>query len=116
LDAAREREDLRTALEGRVQAAEAELARSEREHSAALEHIQADAARERDELRAVLDARAQAIEEARADWRARAGRAEAELDQARAELAALRAGGQKDDDAHRPAPRRTRRASPPEQP
>jgi hypothetical protein len=50
----------------------------------------------------------QAIEDARTDLRARADRAEAELDQVRAELAALRTGasGQKDDDAPRPALRR----------
>ena len=56
-----------------------------------------------DPERAVLDARAQAIEDALADLRAPAGRAEAEFDQTRAELADLRAGGQKDDDP--PSPR-----------
>jgi hypothetical protein len=39
--------------------------------------------------------------------RAPAGRAEAEFDQTRAELADLRAGGQKDDAPPRPAQRRT---------
>ena len=76
-DAARERDELREALQARVQAAAAELARSEREHGAELGRIQAAA-----------EARATALEEARADLRARAERAERELDRA-----TRRAGG-----------------------
>ena len=52
--------------------AEAELERREREHAAELGRIEAAA-----------EARAAALEEARADLRARAERAERELDQAR---------------------------------
>ena len=71
-DAARERDDLREAMEARVQAAEAELTRRDREHSAEFDRIQAAA-----------EARATVLEEARADLRARAERAERELDRAR---------------------------------
>ena len=56
-----------------------------------LSQARADAERERDELRTVLDARAGTLAEARDDLRARAQRAEADLDQARAELARLTA-------------------------
>ena len=45
---------------------------------------------EREELRQVLDSRASVLEEARAELRTRAERAESELDQVRAELAELR--------------------------
>ena len=51
-------------------------------HAAELERVRADAARERDELRAAMESRAQVLEESRAELRARAARAERELDQA----------------------------------
>ena len=62
-------------MEARIQVAEAELARRDREHGAELARIEASA-----------EARATALEEARADLRARAERAERELDQARANV------------------------------
>jgi colicin import membrane protein len=76
-----------------------------RAHAAELEQLRADAARERDELRAAMESRAQVLEESRADLRARAERAERDLDTARDELARMRheptAAG-----ATTPAPRR----------
>ena len=63
-------------MQARVQAAEAELTRRDREHAAELARVEAAA-----------DARATVLEEARADLRARAERAERELDQARAAAA-----------------------------
>ncbi len=71
-DATRERDELREAMEARIQAGEAELARRDREHAAELARIETAA-----------EARATALEEARADLRACAERAERELDQAR---------------------------------
>ena len=72
-DATRERDELREAMQARVQAAEAELERREREHAAELGRIEAAA-----------EARAAVLEESRTDLRARAERAEHDLDQARA--------------------------------
>ena len=97
-DAARERDELREAMQARVQAAEAELTRREREHAAELARIEAAA-----------EARAAVLEEARADLRARAERAERDLDQARGELARLRRGDGQDENDERPASRPARR-------
>ena len=58
-DATRERDELREAMEARIQAGEAELARRDREHAAELARIETAA-----------EARATALEEARADLRA----------------------------------------------
>ena len=57
-----------------------------RAHAAELVQLRTDAARERDELRAALESRAQVLEESRGELRARAERAELDLDAARAEL------------------------------
>ena len=62
-------------------------------HDAELERLRADAARERDELRSALDSRAQVLEETRGELRARAERAERDLDAVRAELARIRYAG-----------------------
>ena len=62
-------------------------------HDAELERLRADAARERDELRSALDSRAQILEETRGELRARAERAERDLDAVRAELARIRYAG-----------------------
>ena len=77
-------------MEARVQAAEAELTRRDREHAAELGRIQAAA-----------EARATVLEEARADLRARAERAERELDRAR--------GGQEEGTPASGGPARRRR-------
>jgi flagellar biosynthesis GTPase FlhF len=53
------------------------------------ERVRADSTWQREELRQVLDGRASVLEEARAELRARAGRAGRELDHVRAELAEL---------------------------
>jgi vacuolar-type H+-ATPase subunit I/STV1 len=50
----------------------------------------ADTARERDELRAAMESRAQVLKESRGELRARAERAERDLDAVRAALARLR--------------------------
>ena len=89
-DATRERDELREAMQARIRAAEAELERREREHTAELARIEAAA-----------EARAAALEEARADLRARAERAERELDQAR--------GGQEGETPTSGGPQRRRR-------
>jgi chromosome segregation ATPase len=93
-------------MEGRIRMTEAELARRDREHGAELARIQAAA-----------EARATALEEARADLRARAERAEHELDQAHAGLGRLRQGTGRDGEEQappRPA-RRRRSGQPPEE-
>ncbi len=76
--------------EARADAARAETARAREDAARELEQLRTDAARERDELRAALEFRAQALEESRGELRGRAGRAERDLDAARAELARLR--------------------------
>jgi hypothetical protein len=70
-----------------------------------LEQHRTDAARERDELREAFQARAAVLEEARTYLRARAERAERELDRARTEPAGTT---QETDTPKRPA-RRTKR-------
>ncbi len=69
--------------------------------------MRADAARERDELRGALESRAQVLEESRGELR---GRAERELDAARAELARVR---QESGTADAPGAPKRRRGSQP---
>lgn len=84
-----------------------------REPARELSQARADAERERQELRTVLDARAATLAEARDDLRARAERAERDLDQARIELARLRQeSGSDDGEASAPWPRRRRGQAP----
>jgi hypothetical protein len=72
-------------------------------HAAEVDRIRADATRERDELREALGARAQALEESRTELRARAERAERELDR-------LRQAPAGDDQGSTPPARRRRGA------
>jgi hypothetical protein len=55
-----------------------------------MDRMRADAAREREELRELLEDRARMLAEARDEQRARAERAERDLDAARGELAQVR--------------------------
>ena len=105
-DAARECDELREAMEARIQAAEAELPPRDREHAGELARIETAG-----------EARATALEEARADLRARAERAERELDQACDEMGRQRQDAGRDGEEHappRPA-RRCRSGQPPEE-
>ena len=72
---------------GRIDRAEAQRDAATAQAGAGLERIRADSTRERAGLRQVLHGRASVLEEARAELRARAGRAGRELDPVRAELA-----------------------------
>jgi hypothetical protein len=82
-DAERERDEILARLTDTA----GRLAEVTAAHAAELEQLRTDAARERDELRAALESRAQVLEESRGELR---GRAERDLDSARAELAEMR--------------------------
>ena len=72
---------------GLIERAEAQRDAATAQAGAGLERVRADSTREREELRQVPGGRGGVLEEARAELRARAGRAERERDPVRAELA-----------------------------
>jgi hypothetical protein len=78
---------MRTAAEDLAACLAAEQARAREAHEHLAERVRADSTWRREELRQVLDGRASVLEEARAELRARAGRAGRELDHVRAERA-----------------------------
>jgi hypothetical protein len=92
------------AAEARAQAAAAETTRLRDDAAQELERVRTDAARERDEMRAALEARAGVLEESRGELRARAERAERELDRVR------QAEASTGDEAPTPPARRRRTA------
>jgi hypothetical protein len=86
---AAEAERIRAEAAGRIERAEAQPDAATAQAGAGLERVRADSAWEREELRQVPGGRVSVLEEARAELRARAGRAGREPGHVRAELAEL---------------------------
>ena len=82
-------ERIRAEAAERIERAEARRDAATAQASAGLERVRADSTRERAGLRQVPGGRAGVVDEARAELRARAGRAGTEPDHMRAELAEL---------------------------